>query len=126
MRRAFVALLGCGLIWAAGSVALGDPLEDLLDGRPLPEGQVESLEPARPVTSYQQEVTVPIGDVPLAQQAAWETPIVQEQLAKRAGSPVSRAAAPASVSMVPEPSAIALAVLAMLYFVIFFRRRHYA
>jgi hypothetical protein len=127
MKFRLVTLL-CGLVWiAAAAQVQADEVDDLLAGKPLPgEEQVPEGLPSLPVLAEQ--FTPPLEPAPVAPGTSWEVPASHGRLSEAAERADRQPAAPApsaSVTMVPEPQAIALAVLALLYFMIFFRRRHH-
>jgi hypothetical protein len=120
----FAALLIVALGLHTAS-ANADQVDDLLAGKPV-KIETESGETAPPVVA--ERVVVPVEEKTLADES-WE--VVQVDPAKaslenaEADQKLSRPVRPAAaISVVPEPSAIALAALSLVYFLLFFRRRY--
>ena len=83
---------------------------------PLNRSEMPASQPAAPQNALSQSWELTLAD---------PEPIRQAEIAPQAGSEENRPAAPEGViSLVPEPSAIALAAAALAYFLIFFRRRY--
>jgi hypothetical protein len=104
-----------------------DEVDDLLVSRKVehPKAPSEVLWSGPPV---QEDAALPLQVLPLAEPAPWEGAVVANS-AEPAVTPDSAPRDPtrdSRVNLVPEPSAIALAVLALVYFLVFFRRRHFA
>lgn len=133
MKFRGVALL-CGLLLVAAQ-AQADEVDDLLAGKPVVLTQDQET-PVRPseLPALEEPLVqqaAAVESLPLAEETAWDIatgPQPHASLSDNSPAPrQKRESAPSvPVSMVPEPSAIALAVLALLYFLIFFRRRHLA
>jgi hypothetical protein len=130
MRFSVVALL-CGAIWAAAVLqGQADEVDDLLAGKPLATQDKDSQSRLGVTPSLDERFSAPLEHVPLAEGSAWDATGTQprtqfgEPSSDQAQNPLP--APSASITMVPEPQAIALAALALLYFLIFFRRRHLA
>jgi len=131
MQTIRVALL-CGLLFvAAAAQSQGDEVDDLLSGRSTTTAQ-ETASPGNPPESpsLEDRVVAPVDSRPLVDQTPWEIPLGHPSganLSRDSSARVDhRKPAPSEVNLVPEPTAIALAALALLYFLIFFRRRHLA
>lgn len=132
------ALLSC-----LGKSVCADQVDDLLAGKPV---KIDASVPQEPATSQaaendsasvdgQTELSVSQGAVPQDHHSekSWELTLagsdqvgqgvdIPSQSGNKANHP---AAAPTgAISLVPEPSAIALAAAALVYFLIFFRRRY--
>ncbi len=129
MKVIGVTLL-CGVLMAAvAAPAQGDEVDDLFAGKPvktgdaaLPAQQVEAL-------SLEDRIVSPVDSATLAEGAAWEPAFKQAPKGTSSAdsaTPARESVPPSKVSLVPEPSAIALGVAAILYFLIFFRRRRLA
>jgi hypothetical protein len=119
----------CGTLFAALFVvslfavgaAQADIVDDLLAGKPVsvPGEQAEQAESAAE-TSAENHVVI-------SEEAAPRSPLDAELSAPVIPNGSSVQVTPESsapISLVPEPSAIALASLALVYFLVFFRRRY--
>lgn len=123
MKGSLVSVL-CGLwVLVATAAVQADEVDDLLAGKPvaIPQSDLSS-DPFAAPSLQERTVSPTLG-------AEWHATI--EQAPAPASRPVagstqpSREAVPAAgVNLVPEPSAIALGLAAILYFLVFFRRRH--
>jgi hypothetical protein len=125
MRLCSVVLLVGFAVVAAP--ATGDEVDDLLAGKAGASGTKSSAELHWSALSNENALVPPLDVMPLPAKAPWEgavadpaEPSVVPEAAPRDETPPSR------VNLVPEPSAILLAVLALVYFLVFFRRRHFA
>jgi hypothetical protein len=126
MKFSLVTLL-CGLLWmAAIAQAQADEVDDLLAGKPVATDEPAS-QPG-PAASLDERFSAPFEPAPLTPGTSWEVATTSRtRLSASTDAADQQPPAPsASVTMVPEPQAIALAALALLYFLIFFRRRHLA
>jgi hypothetical protein len=121
--------LCCALTTFSGAAASADEVDDLLAGKPVLV--VPETRPAAPLPA-------PRFDPPSlsAEQAAamharapWEVTISNPAVEPHVSKPATRRLLPAreadAITMVPEPAAFALAAAALVYFLIFFRRRHF-
>jgi hypothetical protein len=134
---AFAVLLIVALaVWPG--VAAADDIDDLLASEPSPAvAPISESAPATstvfgqdlfgtPVTFEPSSITGELDWQPaerVAQPSAHPQPGAPAA-AHQAAAPTDPKASPApGINLVPEPSAIALAVLAMLYFLVFGRRR---
>ena len=121
-RVAFV----CGfLLVAAAAQTQADEVDDLLSGKSFTLQEDTATPPSRPIVAEPE-----FGLAPLVEGQPWaisvEQPTGRHFSAPTPAPQTERKPAPTAVSFVPEPSAIALAVLALMYFLVFFRRRHLA
>ena len=128
MKVRCVALLCGALFVAAAALAQADEVDDLLSGKAVATQQNTSPVNQSAVPSLQDRMVEP---GTFADEAAWAVVIDDDPRGQLSGDsavrPGDRRTAPAAgVNLVPEPSAVALAALALLYFLIFFRRRHLA
>lgn len=125
--KSFATAICCSLLLIAlGQTQVsGDELDDLLSGNTDIVQQESGVQSELTANSGSTEANIPREDVDLdyTNHARWQ-PVVALPSAADAVSGHSRTAeAPASFSAVPEPSAIALAMLALVYFLVFGRRR---
>ena len=111
-----------------------DQVDDLLAGRPV---KIVAQEPvtdqsatnAAASTGDQAEASVSrdsLSEKPWELTLAAPDQVGQVAVTPQVGNDASRPAAapPGAISLVPEPSTIALAAAALVYFLIFFRRRY--
>jgi hypothetical protein len=129
------ALLCGALLVGAARLVTADEVDDLLAGKPVRIDQAAAPAVAQPGPSPKDRAVVPLETFTLEspppdEQTFWD-PAIEGQLKPKFahdGPPQhERKPAPSTnINLVPEPSAIALAVGALLYFLIFFRRRHLA
>lgn len=134
MKVRCVALLCGALFVAAVALAQADEVDELLSGKAAVTGEhaPAANQPAAP--SLEPAIAVPVDPVDVGvavDTAPWNLTIDNDPQVPMSGDSTGRegdrrAAPSAGVSLVPEPSAVALAALALLYFLIFFRRRHLA
>lgn len=129
MRFSVVALL-CGIVWAATIVqGQADEVDDLLAGKRVVTDEEESRTRSPALPSLDGRFSAPLEPVPLADGPSWEAvgKPSHTRLVDHSDETDRRLPAPStSIAMVPEPQAIALGALALLYFLVFFRRRHLA
>lgn len=130
------ALLCGALLVGTARLVTADEVDDLLAGKPVRIVQDPAPVAAQSAPLPETPAVAPLETGPLdspssTDEAFWDLSLEGQPNAKFAGpSPPpnnERKPAPATnINLVPEPSAIALAVLALVYFLIFFRRRHLA
>ena len=120
---AAVVILTVGIL--SGSLATADQVDDLLAGKPVKIEDVASETDSS--ASVDDRIVVPVEDKTLADES-WEVAHAEpshtslnEAASPRPLQPIG---AVPNISVVPEPSAIALAALALVYFLLFFRRRY--
>jgi hypothetical protein len=137
----FVASLA--LLTIGGDAVYADQVDDLLAGRrleidaPLTQEPAVNLAASRDpnasaVPPNRSEVPPSQGAVPqnALSQKSWELTLAdpdqmrQTEIAPQGRNEENRSAPTGAISLVPEPSAIALAAAALVYFLIFFRRRY--
>lgn len=117
------SILSLALVAALSVSVVGDEVDDLLAGKPVSGGQVD----APPADAFDSSplndmIASPIDSPTLTVEAGWDT--LPKAEADAAPKPARDESMPTSdVSLVPEPSAIVLGVAAILYFLVFFRRR---
>lgn len=107
--------------------AQADEVDDLLAGKPVVTGEAAVPVQHFEAPSLQQPIVSPLQSATLADEADWDATIKQAPKRRTSADPPQPAresVPPSDISLVPEPSAIALGVAAILYFLIFFRRRH--
>jgi len=129
MKVIGVTLLFGVLIAVAARSAQGDEVDDLLADRPVVTQDLASPAQLFESPALEDRMVSPLESAALAEGAAWEAAIKQAPNRKSSADspkPARESQSPSDVSLVPEPSAIALGVGAILYFLIFFRRRHLA
>jgi hypothetical protein len=111
--------------WAT-ACALGDELEDLLSNQAIPPADsalsgAEGIASESGLPSEARAVPGPEASA-YGQRADWQMP-PDAQPRRAADSPDSSPDPPSSFNAVPEPSAIVLALVALVYFLLFGRRR---
>jgi len=131
MRRSCIAIL-CGvcLIACRSAPLPADELDDLLAGKPAPVDSVAAPLPADSQASYDLDV-LDRESTSYVLENRWHPVITPSVVRSAAESSISsdappKQAAPQSASPVPEPSAVLLGGLALLYFLLFGRRRRIA
>jgi len=131
MSTARVVLL-CGFLLAAAvAPAPADEVDDLLAGKAVVTHKNASPQNRPEPALLENQIVAPAESAALADGLPWDATIgpqphasLTDQSPARSGH---RESAPSpAVNLVPEPSAMILATLALLYFLIFFRRRHLA
>jgi hypothetical protein len=134
MRPIYAALI-CALAVVAARPAQsrGDELDDLLSSPPI----ASSHEPAASSNESGSDVTADAADhfdlsdsdaASYADQSRWHPVVGLSTHAATKGKSTSdgsaqKSPAPSNLSLVPEPSAVVLAGLALIYFLVFGRRR---
>jgi len=123
-RFAFAHLYAVFVMALAAAPLRADVVDDLLAGKAVDVSSIEAQEEpnpappasrivlsdeAREVADHAEPLTVKVPSATIAQEVTSER---------------FMAGPPAPISLVPEPSAIALASLALGYFFVFFRRRY--
>jgi hypothetical protein len=116
----FVPLLITALACWSSSLADADQVDDLLAGKPIKIEEVAAEEAVAPAIN--ERIIVPVEKTTLADER-WE---VAESHSVSGSNPALDRSAPRPIAttVVPEPSAIALAALSLVYFLLFFRRRY--
>ena len=118
------SILSLALVSALAVPLLGDEVDDLLAGKPVSGGKVD----APPADAFDSSplndmIASPIDSSTLTVEAGWDT-LPKAEAGAEPKQPARDESMPTSdVSLVPEPSAIVLGVAAILYFLVFFRRR---
>jgi hypothetical protein len=113
------------IVGFSGALATADQVDDLLAGKPVKIEGVSGESESSPTLS--DRIVVPVQEKTLAEES-WEVTHAEPSHASLNDVDPSRAARPrgpaTTISVVPEPSAIALAALSLVYFLLFFRRRY--
>lgn len=124
-----VALL-CGAVLLLSSGAQADEVDDLLAGRSIGSSQETSIAPAEEAASPSPAEAFDHSEIhkpaTLENQPAWHAGVPAELPHGTVAAATDESASPLELSLVPEPSAIGLAGLALVYFLVFFRRRQLA
>ena len=130
--RVLLCAGACGSALLSGSYAAADAVDDLLAGKPV---VITQAAPSAAPAPAQDRVLERM----IKRQSGEEESLSQDPLEvkltepSQAGLEVTKASAEAtplttpstaSLTLVPEPSAVALAVASLVYFLIFFRRRY--
>lgn len=132
MKSFAIALCGSMLLVALGQAQGGaDELDDLLAGNTNVAQQESAAQSELPApasndaVSPRDDVVSPREDVELdyTNHAHWQPVVALPSSAESVSGQSRTAEAPSAFSAVPEPSAIALAMLALVYFLVFGRRR---
>lgn len=125
--KSFAAAICCSLLAMAFSVvrAHADELDDLLTGPPAVETSATSADASGPLPTT---ASSPIDqlervDVDYTDHARWQPVVALPSGRDAMVKPARHSEASSAYSVVPEPSAIALALLALVYFLVFGRRR---
>jgi hypothetical protein len=116
--KSFAVLVVTTLAVTCGSLAVADQVDDFLAGKPvsIEAGADDTAAPAS------EPIVVPVEKRTLADES-WE--IAQSHSISESNPALDRnAPRPIATTVVPEPSAIALAALSLVYFLLFFRRRY--
>lgn len=135
--RVFICAGACCSALFSASFAAADAVDDLLAGKPVvispaaPEGAAttpaDQSAPERTLKRLIERQTE--GDEPLSHESI-EVKLTEpsqeglETAVAGARAPAMTTTSTAKLSLVPEPSAVILAVLSLAYFLIFFRRRY--
>jgi hypothetical protein len=133
-------ILACvALVSFGGDSVHADQVDDLLAGKSIKLDAAVAREPATDQAAADVATkghsnasgSTELPDVPRNRlsEKPWELTLAdpdQVGMAAAAGNDANRPSAPptATISLVPEPSTIALAAAALVYFLIFFRRRY--
>lgn len=126
MKRFATALCGSMLLIALGQAQVSaDELDDLLAGNTSFAEQESVAQSELTVTAVSTEGVAPREDVELdyTNHAHWQPVVALPSGTDNVGGQSRAAESPSAFSAVPEPSAIALAMLALVYFLVFGRRR---
>jgi hypothetical protein len=116
--KCFAVLVVASLALASGSLAVADQVDDLLAGKPV-KIEAAADDAAAPAA---EPIVVPVEKKTLADES-WE--VAQSHSISESNPALDRQAPrPIATTVVPEPSAIALAALSLVYFLLFFRRRY--
>lgn len=111
-----IALI-CGATVVSTDVR-ADVVDDLLAGKPVTIESEPAFAPAA-------DAGVAVPEPAVAEQAPWEVGIKHPPASELATSAYVPREEPETINLVPEPTAIGLAALALGYFLFFFRRRHF-
>jgi hypothetical protein len=118
--KCFATLLIAALACWSSSLAVADQVDDLLAGKPIKIEEVAAEDTAAPAVN--ERIIVPVEKKTLADEA-WE--VAETHSVSQSNPALDRnAPRPIATTVVPEPSAIALAALSLVYFLLFFRRRY--
>jgi hypothetical protein len=116
--KCFAVLVVAALAFASSSLAGADQVDDLLAGKPV-KIEAAANDAAAPAS---EPIVVPVEKKTLADES-WE--VAQSHPISESNPALERSAPrPIATTVVPEPSAIALAALSLVYFLLFFRRRY--
>lgn len=121
-RSLFLTALALGTSLCLATSVRADTIDDLLAGKPV-SVEIDTPSAAAPKSSVEDRVVVSRPEAAGQQPAPWEVGITHppaSELKSQRYVPDEEA----QPIMVPEPAAFGLAGLALVYFLIFFRRRH--
>jgi hypothetical protein len=127
--KSILALCAVALLVVQAVPACADELDELLASEPVVASAVDSA--VQPTASDNEGLDFSHGDnLDYRDAARWQSTVAPVPVAKQrtpSTASTQKAAQPADdFSVVPEPSAIALAVIALAYFLVFGRRRRLA
>ncbi len=117
-----------GSAFLSGSYAAADAVDDLLAGKPVVITQ--AAPDAAPAPAHDRLLERQSGEADSLSQDTLDVKLTEPSLqgleiaqASAESMPLATAST-ANLTLVPEPSAVALAVASLVYFLIFFRRRY--
>lgn len=123
--RAFVPATLSAVLFCTAT-AKADLVDDLLAGKPVnipAETATAGATPETRTSDAPSEHVVVSEETPLKDSSALEVKLPTSPILESSSDQVA-SMPPAPLSLVPEPSAIVLASLALAYFFVFFRRRY--